>query len=64
VSAARYLYLCYTKDPTSGKAIEDVNVIAGDLSDPPIQAGWGLIKQDLNEGAGGEYVYIVFRPSK
>jgi hypothetical protein len=39
-------------------AIIDITTIAGDTSDIQPAAGWRRINQDLNQGAGGKFIYL------
>jgi astacin len=49
------------KDDPSGVPIADIEVIYGnfDAIQPP--QGWIKISQDLNEGAGGDYLYLCYK---
>lgn len=63
-AGGKFLYLCYHKASyqASGKnkqCIDSLVVIYGKSTQPP--AGYTKIPQDLNEGAGGEYVYLCYR---
>lgn len=63
-AGGKFLYLCYHKAPyqPTGKnkqCIDSLVVIYGKDTQPP--AGYTKIPQDLNEGAGGEYVYLCYR---
>jgi hypothetical protein len=63
-AGGRFLYLCYHKASyqTYGKnkqCIDSLVVIYGKSTQPP--AGYTKIPQDLNEGAGGDYVYLCYR---
>jgi hypothetical protein len=63
-AGGRFIYLCYHKASyqSYGKnkqCIDSLVVIYGKNTQPP--AGYTKIPQDLNEGAGGEYVYLCYR---
>jgi MAC/Perforin domain len=63
-AGGKFLYLCYHKASYQpfGKNKQCINslvVIYGKNTPPP--AGYIKIPQDLNEGAGGEYVYLCYR---
>ena len=44
-----------------GPRITDVRVIHGGNSDIPPDLGFTKINQDLNQGAGGEYIYVTYK---
>ena len=52
----------------AGTFIKDVKVIGGsksevnDLKSSLTAQGWVVIDQDLNEGAGGNYIYLLYLP--
>jgi hypothetical protein len=63
-AGGKFLYLCYHKASyqaygTNKQCIDSLVVIYGKSTQPP--AGYIKIPQDLNEGAGGEYVYLCYR---
>jgi len=63
-AGGRFIYLCYHKASyqqfgTNKQCIDSLVIIYGKNTPPP--AGYTKIPQDLNEGAGGEYVYLCYR---
>lgn len=59
-----YIYLCYHKASfkpmiKNQPGISDLAVIFGENAQPP--AGYEKLPNDLNKGAGGEYVYLCFK---
>ncbi len=49
--------------PGAGKCITDILAKAGSHSDPYFyqEPGYKVIPENLNEGAGGQYVYLMYR---
>lgn len=41
--------------------ISDLMILVGDNSNFSAPAGWTRINQDLNEGAGGKYIYLAYK---
>jgi hypothetical protein len=63
-AGGRFLYLCYHKASyqpygTNKQCVDSLVVIYG--KNTPTPPGYTKINQDLNEGAGGEYVYLCYR---
>jgi hypothetical protein len=62
-SGGRYIYLCYTRG--AGPAVTDLEVVFG--KNAQAAAGYQFVmnphnnaRQDLNEGAGGEYIFLTY----
>lgn len=60
----KYLYLCYHKASyqafgNNKQCIDSLVISYGKDAQPP--AGYTKLPQDLNEGAGGDYVYLCYR---
>ena len=57
----RYIYLYYTRDTRSPK-IWNLGVMnsAHEFTSFPLDPNWVFINQDLNEGAGGEFIYLLY----
>jgi hypothetical protein len=63
-SGGEFIYLCYRKEVTSNP-IRRVNILIGENSVPEPGFYFGEnyysgIKQDLNQGAGGNYIWLVY----
>ncbi|MGK4580731.1 hypothetical protein [Kitasatospora sp. HPMI-4] len=58
----RPIYACFTRDPSRGSPIEELTVIWSSSENPPVPSGYRKLPQDLNEGAGGDYVYLARMP--
>jgi hypothetical protein len=59
-----YIYLCYKKEITS-TPIRRVNILIGQSATPDPDFYFGEnyytgVKQDLNQGAGGNYIWLVY----
>ena len=50
----------WTEDK-GGPRITDVRVICGDNKDIPADFGYTKIPVDLNQGAGGDFIYLTFK---
>jgi hypothetical protein len=46
---------------TNGTPINEVGVIAGGNSGIACPSGWTRVGQDLNQGAGGDYIYFCYK---
>jgi len=62
----KYMYLCYhmasyQSTGTNKPCIAAVQIISGKNAQPP--AGWVKLPQDLNDGAGGDYIYLCYQPA-
>ena len=59
-----YMYLCYTNSPDAGPPLTAIQAAASDSnhsSDPTVTpAGYTVIPIDVNQNAGGKYVYISY----
>lgn len=42
-------------------AISDLMILVGDSKDASAPAGWTRMGQDLNEGAGGKFIYLAYK---
>lgn len=60
-AGGRYIFAWQYKDPMGGAPIAEVGVLTGNSSTISCPAGWTRIDQDLNQGAGGDYVYFCYR---
>jgi MAC/Perforin domain len=63
-AGGKFIYLCYHKASYQAfgknkQCIDSLVIIYGRNTQPP--AGYTKLPQDLNEGAGGEYVYLCYR---
>lgn len=63
-SGGAFIYLCYKKEITSNP-IRRVNVLIGENTQPEpgfyfAENYYSGIKQDLNQGAGGNYLWMVY----
>ncbi len=62
-AGGEYIYSYQSKDPTliNSADITEVGVLSGnsDTIQPP--AGWTKYGNDLNQGAGGDYIYFCYR---
>jgi hypothetical protein len=58
-AGGRYIFAWQEKGPYS--PIAEVGVIAGSSSSIACPAGWNRIDQDLNQGAGGDWIYFCYR---
>lgn len=58
-----YIYSFQAKNPVVSNYtyVHEIGILSGNSSaiNPP--AGWGIYRRDLNEGAGGEYIYFCYR---
>lgn len=45
-------------------AISDITILVGDNDRIVAPAGWRRMDQDLNEGAGGRFIYLAYRESE
>ena len=45
-------------------AISDLMVLSSDNSSIAAPAGWTRLDQDLNEGAGGRFIYLAYRDTQ
>ena len=59
-----FIYLCYKKEMTSNP-IRRVDVLIGQYAQPEtgfyfVENYWSGIKQDLNQGAGGNFLWMVY----
>jgi hypothetical protein len=64
-AGGKYLYLCYHKasyrsDGENKPCIASVVIIDGKNAQPP--TGYVKLPQDLNDGAGGDYIYLCYQP--
>ncbi|MEO6700977.1 MAG: MAC/perforin domain-containing protein [Jatrophihabitantaceae bacterium] len=62
----KYIYLCkhiasYDSAGTNPECINDIQIIFGKNASAP--AGYVKLPQDLNDGAGGDYIYLCYRPA-
>lgn len=59
----QYIYLCEHRqsgsDTDGQKCITDIQFVTGENAKPPL--GYEIIRQDLNRGAGGEYIYLCYK---
>ena len=66
-SGGNFIYLCYSTDPSCGEPVTDILVKSSIL--PPIflaasgYSPYSLIDEDLNKGAGGQYIYLLYSKS-
>ena len=65
-AGGKYMYLCYHKASYQARGeskpcIAALQVIYGKDAQPP--SGYVKLPQDLNAGAGGEYVYLCYQPA-
>ena len=58
----RYIYLYYTRDTRSPK-IWELAILYGpqEFFSLPLDPSWVFINQDLNEGAHGEFIYLLYQ---
>ncbi|MBM4463815.1 MAG: VCBS repeat-containing protein, partial [Chloroflexi bacterium] len=56
LAEARLIWMVNGKSDSS-----NIQVISGDSSDISPGHGWGRINQDLNQGAGGKYIYLCVK---
>ena len=54
----RCIYLSYSTTDNRMEAINELHVIAGSSPNLTVPPGYTLLKQDLNENAGGSYMYL------
>lgn len=64
-SGGDFIYLCYHKSSynpkgNNKKCVNKVTIIYG--QDTPTPTGYIKLPQDLNKGAGGEYIYLCYLP--
>jgi hypothetical protein len=62
-SGGAFLYLEFTRNTGLGR-IRDVDIVSGGSREEAISRvddGWELLDWDLNKGAGGEYIYVVYK---
>lgn len=64
-AGGKYMYLCYhlssyQSQGTNKQCIAAVQVLDG--KNAPAPAGWVKLPQDLNDGAGGDYIYLCYQP--
>lgn len=63
-AGGKYIYLCFHKESfhpigENKKSIDDIVIVYGKDAPPP--AGYTKIPNDLNQGAGGDYIYLCYR---
>jgi hypothetical protein len=63
----KYIFVCHKREkisvagrPEDPEPITDIYIATGDNSSPPIPDGYLKIDKDLNEGAGGKYIYLCY----
>ncbi|MEO7260292.1 MAG: MAC/perforin domain-containing protein [Jatrophihabitantaceae bacterium] len=64
-AGGKYMYLCYhlasyQSTGTNKQCIAAVKVLDGKNASAP--AGWVKLPQDLNDGSGGDYIYLCYQP--
>ncbi|KAJ7532704.1 hypothetical protein O6H91_13G015200 [Diphasiastrum complanatum] len=62
-SGGKYIYLCYTKDPSkaeSGLPIRGIRVIGGENQNIVAPYGFTKINVDLNMGAKGDWIFFCY----
>lgn len=61
----KFVFLCYRTTRDTSQQIVDVAVLDSGskklTSPPPPFVGWQMDSHDLNEGAGGDYIYVLTR---
>ncbi len=57
-----FIYAAYSKETTKG-AITDLDVISCGKPVLGVSGEWEVIEKDLNERAGGDYIYLMFTRS-
>ena len=62
-AGGEYIYSYQSKDPASSTRVNfsEVGVLSGNSSTVMPPAGWVKAPYDLNEGAGGDYIYFCYR---
>ena len=66
-AGGKYIYAAYTRAPLSpDNGIADSPIVALDVSvtdgpEPDASRHWVWLPQDLNDGAKGKYVYLVYK---
>lgn len=55
------LYACYTRLPSRGSRISDLDVLLSDVSFAQPSRPWERIDLDLNRKASGKFVYLVYQ---
>ena len=53
-----YMYLGFRK---GGVPITEIDAVFGDERNVDIPAGWNKIDLDLNRGAGGKFIYLIYQ---
>jgi hypothetical protein len=63
----KFIFVCHkiekipvARRPGDPEPITSIEIVAGDDWNPPIPSGYQKIEKDLNEGAGGKYVFMCF----
>lgn len=64
-AGGKYIYFCYRKTRETAQQVTDIVILDSGKaklgSPPPQYAGWTMDPHDLNEGAGGDYIYALYR---
>ena len=67
-AGGKYIYAAYTREPKIPKVdgLDYSPIVALDVSvtkgpDPDFPDDWSWVGQDLNEGAKGKYVYLIYK---
>ncbi|MDO6389560.1 hypothetical protein Q4E40_05445 [Pontibacter sp. BT731] len=58
----KYIFGHVYRETSNGRTpIKEVGIISGNTSNITPPSGWIKYHQDLNEGAGGDYIYLCFK---
>ncbi|BAU28528.1 hypothetical protein DFP93_1073 [Aneurinibacillus soli] len=57
----KFIYVYYSKNPNDGGPITDISIVKSSNGQLRIPIGYTRVDQDLHEGAGGDYMYIIFK---
>ncbi|WP_162428024.1 hypothetical protein [Pontibacter pudoricolor] len=60
-SKGKYIYAYLSKHSSQGTPIKEVGILYGNSSSIQPPLGWVKVSQDLNEGAGGDYIYFCYK---
>jgi len=59
-ASGKYIMLFQADGPV-GSALTGLDVQISSNSNPAVPSGWNRLPTNLNDGAGGKYVYILYK---
>lgn len=60
-AGGKYTYGHVTRERAYGNPIKEVGILSGSSSSIQPPTGWTKVPSDLNENAGGDYIYFCYK---